>query len=80
MSVKIARLTVIGGVVCKAVASLPRDDIDHCALNVAKFGGRASRLKLNFLNKVNAWLRTGLPTAGTREVRPIDQKRVLVRA
>src|SRR3954471_10583538 len=73
-------LTVIRRVVGKAVASLPGDDIDHCALNVAKFGGGACGLNLNFLNEVNARLGASLSTARTREVRAIDQKPVLVGA
>jgi hypothetical protein len=73
-------LTVVGGVVGKAVASLPGDDVDHGALNIAEFGGRACGLKLKFLNEVDARLRPGLAAARTREVGAIDQKHVLIRA
>lgn len=58
------RLSIVGGVEQKPIASLLRDDVDHRALHVAELGGRSDRLDLHFLDEVDARLGSRNAVAG----------------
>src|SRR4029453_3242854 len=71
-------LSIVRSIVQIPRARLPSDDIDHGALQVAEFGGRADRLDLDFLNEVDARLRAGDAAARAREVGPVDEELIVV--
>src|SRR5687768_3751764 len=73
-------LRVVRQVRQKSITPLPGDDVDDCALNVAELGGRADRLDMDLLDEVDARLGPRDAIAGTGEVRPVEEKLVLVGA
>ena len=73
-------LSVVRGVVSKAIASLLSDDVEHRTLDVAIFGRRSHALDLHFLNDVNAWFGARYALARTGEVRTVDEKQILADA
>src|SRR5262249_19254557 len=56
----------------ESAASLPGDDIDHSALNVAEFSGRADSLDPYFLNEIDSRLGPRDPVTGASEVRAVN--------
>ena len=73
------RLRIVRRVIQQPRASLPGNDVDDGALNVAEFGRRPRRLDLDFLNEIDARLGARDAVAGAGEVGAVDQKLILVR-
>ena len=73
-------LPIVRSVIQKPLASLPGDDVDDSALNVAVLGGRPDGLDLYFLNEVDARLGSRDAVARACEIRAVDEELILVGA